>query len=279
MTASSASPLAGQRVDAHVHIWRYDPGEYFWIDPGQVIGRDYTLADLHPLLADVTAIILVQAAPSEAETDRLLRAGAADGLVRGVVGWIDLAAPNAPDRIAAMAATPLLKGLRPMLGFIEETGWILRPDVRRALSAMGRHGLRLDVPARVRHLPLLPELAQRHPDLAMVIDHGAKPAITRGGFQPWADDIARVARETRMSCKLSGLVNEARPGWRPDDLRRYVDHLLACFGPERLMWGSDWPVVDLAGGLPRWREAARGLLPDEALDATLGGTAAAFYGL
>ncbi|MCW3474281.1 amidohydrolase family protein [Limobrevibacterium gyesilva] len=267
-------------VDAHHHVWRLDRGDYAWLTPDLPIHRDYGLADLRPLLGDVTATVLVQAAPTEAETAFMLEvARGSGGLVRGVVGWTDLAAPDAAARVAALAADPLLKGLRPMLQDIADTGWILRPEMQPGLAAMTQAGLRLDLLVAPRHLPILPELAARHPGLEMVIDHGAKPAIAADAFRPWADDIAGIARATRWCCKLSGLVTEARPGWQAGELRRYVDHLLACFGPDRLMWGSDWPVVNLAGGYARWRDAALALLPTEARRAVLGGTAAAFYGL
>ena len=249
------------RIDAHHHVWRVDRGDYGWLTPDLPICRDYGLADLRPLLGEITATVLVQAAPTETETAFLLdTARGSGGLVRGVVGWTDLAAPDAPGRIAAMAADPLLLGLRPMLQDIAETGWILRAEVQPALQAMAAAGLRFDALVQPRHLPLLPDVCARHPALRVVIDHGAKPAIAAGRFQPWADAIARVARETAAACKLSGLVTEAAPGWKAADLRPYVDHLLACFGPDRLMWGSDWPVVNLAGGYTRWRDAALELL-------------------
>lgn len=271
------------RVDAHHHVWRIGRGDYGWLTPDLPIHRDYRLADLRPLLGDITATVLVQAAPTEAETAYLLNvARNAGGLVRGVVGWENLAARGAPDRIAALAADPLLSGLRPMLQDVTDTAWILRPEVQPALAAMVQTGLRFDALVQPRHLPVLPALAARHPDLPMVIDHGAKPAIASGAFQPWADDLALVARDTPFFCKLSGLVTEASPDWQPDDLRRYADHLLTCFGPQRLMWGSDWPVVNLAGGYARWREAALALinhLSEAEQNAVLGGTAAAFYGL
>lgn len=206
-------------------------------------------------------------------------AAVSKGLVQGVVGWTDLAAPSAPERVAALAATTIVKGVRPMLGFIGETDWILRAEVGRGLAAMANFGLRLDIPARIRHLPLLPRLADRHPNLAMVIDHAAKPGIACDEFRPWASAIAHVARETPMFCKISGLVTEAGENWQPDDLRPYIDHLLECFGPRRLMWGSDWPVVDLAGGYVRWWETTLQLIPQDCLDAVLGGTAIRFYGL
>ncbi len=270
------------RVDAHHHVWRIGRGDYGWLKPDSPLHRDYRLADLRPLLGDIAATVLVQAAPTEAETAYLLNvARNAEGLVRGVVGWENLAARDAPDRIATLADDPLLVGLRPMLQDIADTGWILRPEVQPALAAMTQAGLRFDALVQPRHLRVLPALSARHPELPVVIDHGAKPAIAAGDFQPWADEIARVARQTPAVCKLSGLVTEAKPDWQVDDLRRYTDHLLACFGPQRLMWGSDWPVVNLAGGYARWRDAALTLLADLSdpeRDAVLGGTAAAFYG-
>jgi L-fuconolactonase len=268
------------RVDAHHHVWQISRGDYTWMRPTLPIYRDYGLADLRRLLGGITATVLVQAAATEAETAFMLAtARGSDGLVRGVVGWTDLAAADAPDRVAAMAGESLLRGLRPMLQDIAETGWILRADVGRGLSAMAKEGLRLDLLVKPRHLPVVLELARRHPDLPMVIDHGAKPAIAEGAREPWLADIARVARETKAFCKLSGLVTEASPGWKDDDLRPYTDHLLACFGPERLMWGSDWPVVDMAGGFTRWHAAASRLVPPEAAEAVFGNTASAFYGL
>jgi L-fuconolactonase len=272
-------------VDAHHHVWRVARGDYGWLTPDLPICRDFSLDDLRPLLGDIGATVLVQAAATEAETAFMLEvARGSGGLVRGVVGWTDLQAADAPRRVAALAADKLLRGLRPMLQDIADTDWILRPEVGNGLAAMARAGLRLDLLIQPRHLPLLPELAARHPGLPMVIDHAAKPAIREHspdhpGWQRWADDIARVARETPCLCKLSGLVTEAGPDWRAEDLRPYVDHLLASFGPDRLMWGSDWPVVDLAGGYLAWRTASLALLPAAARAAVLGDTARAFYGL
>lgn len=271
------------RVDAHHHIWQLSRGDYGWLTPDLPIYRDYTLDDLRPLLGDITSTVLVQAAPTEAETAFLIAAARhSAGLVRGVVGWTDFTHPDAPDRIAALAATPLLKGLRPMLQDIADTHWILRAEVQPAIAAMIAAGLRFDALVQPRHLPMLLQLCRRHPTLPLVIDHGAKPAIAQGAWQPWADDIARVARETPARCKLSGLVTEAGRNNSADDLRRYVDQLLVCFGPQRLLWGSDWPVVNLAGGYGYWRETTITLLaglPASERDAIIGGNALDFYGL
>jgi L-fuconolactonase len=267
-------------VDAHHHVWTIARGDYGWMSPELSIARDYGLDDLRPLLGDITATVLVQAADTEAETAFMFDvARTSAGLVRGVVGWTDLASPRAPARIAELAGDALLKGLRPMLQDIEDTSWILRPAVQPALAAMAKHGLRFDALLKPRHLPVIGQLAQRHPDLAVVIDHAAKPDIANGHFQPWASHMAHLARDTPWYCKVSGLVTEARVSWQIDDLRPYVDHLLATFGPDRLMWGSDWPVVTLASNYRRWRETAATLLPAETHDAVLGGTASRFYGL
>jgi L-fuconolactonase len=144
---------------------------------------------------------------------------------------------------------------------------------------MVAHGLRFDALIKPRHLAAIGRLAALQPGLRVVIDHGAKPDIAGGGFEAWAGPMARIARETPWCCKLSGLVTEAAASWSVDDLRPYVAHLLACFGADRLMWGSDWPVVDLAGGYTRWREAAGALVPEESRAAVFGATAARFYGL
>ncbi|HEY7576176.1 MAG TPA: amidohydrolase family protein [Acetobacteraceae bacterium] len=271
------------RVDAHHHVWQIARGDYGWLTPDLPIHRDYALHDLRPLLGDITATVLVQAAPTTAETEFLLAvARQSGGLVRCVVGWTDLAHPDAPRRIAALMANPLLKGLRPMLQDIPDTDWVLGSDIQPALEALAASGLRFDALIQPRHLPVLLQLHSRHPTLQSVIDHCAKPDIAGGAWQPWADDIARVARETPACCKLSGLATAAGRSWRVDDLRRYVDHLLGTFGPDRLMWGSDWPVVNLAGGYIRWRDAAASLLagiPQRDRDAIFGGTALKFYGL
>lgn len=267
-------------VDAHQHVWQIGRHDYFWLAPELSIHRDYGLDELRPQLGGIDATVLVQAAPSVAETDDLIAVAAASrGLVRGVVGWVDLASDLSVDELARLATHPIVKGVRPMLGFIEDTNWILRPALAPALAALSRHGLRLDMPARPRHLPLMLELVQRHPSLPIVIDHGAKPAIARGEFEPWASDIARVARETGAFCKLSGLATEASADWNDDQLRPWVDHLLDCFGPERLMWGSDWPVVDLAGGMPRWRDAVLRMVPSRWHADVMRDTARRFYGI
>lgn len=284
MTTGGA--VAAERVDAHHHVWRLDRGDYGWLTPAlAAIYRDFSLDDLRPHAAStgVGATVLVQAAPTRAETEFLLRVAAGSaGLVRGVVGWADLAATDAIAQLERLAANPLLKSIRPMLQDLPDPAWVLRDDVVAALRALPQLRLRFDALVTPVQLPAILGLLDRIPELDVVIDHGAKPPIAAGGWQPWADLIATAARHPHVHGKLSGLVTEAGADWSPARLRPYVDHLVECFGPARLLWGSDWPVVELAGGYRRWDEATAILLDGQSSAdraAILGGNAVRFYGL
>lgn len=271
------------RIDAHQHVWRLARGDYGWLTPALApLYRDFAPADLAPLLARhrIARTVLVQAAPTVAETRFLLEVAATTPFVAGVVGWADFAAADAPDVITALAADPLLVGLRPMVQDIADDDWLLRADLTPAFAALGAHGLVFDALVLPRHLSRLLVLLDRHPALPVVVDHGAKPFISDGRLDPWRADMAAVAARPNTVCKLSGLVTEAGAGWTAEALRPYVDHLLSTFGPQRLLWGSDWPVVNLAGGYDRWHAATEALLAglgeaDRA--AILGGNAARIY--
>lgn len=271
-------------VDAHQHFWSLPRGDYGWLTPESgSIYRDFGPRDLEPLLdeAGIDRTVLVQAAPTEGETRYLLDVAAATPWVGAVVGWADLAARNAPDRLATLAANPLLRGLRPMLQDLPDPEWMLGYELRPALAAMVELGLRFDALVEPQHLRHLLTFAERNPDLAVVVDHGAKPALRSGMLDTWARDIREIARNTTVCCKLSGLVTEAKADWGTDDLRVCISQLLDCFGPDRLMWGSDWPVVELAGGYRRWHEVARACLSTISTaerERIFGGNAARFYG-
>jgi L-fucono-1,5-lactonase len=272
-------------IDAHQHFWSLQRGDYGWLTPRSgSIYRDFGPGDLAPLLqkAGVERTVLVQAAPTEAETRYLLDIAAATSYVAGVVGWVDLAAPNAPDRLVLLAANPLLRGVRPMLQDLPDPRWILGERLRPALAALRELGLRFDALVKPEHLPPLLRFLDRNPQLPVVIDHGAKPPIGSGSLETWKRDIREIARTTPAYCKLSGLVTEANVDWSTEDLRDCVSHLIECFGPGRIMWGSDWPVVELAGGYKRWLEAARAcisLISSEDSERIFGTNAAAFYGI
>ena len=272
------------KIDAHQHFWRIArAADYPWMTPELgPLYRDRTPADLAPLLArhGIAATLLVQASPTVQETRDLLALARATPFVRGVVGWCEFADANAPSVIAEFAADPLLVGLRPMVQDIADDDWLLRADLAPAFGAMQRQGLVFDALVHPRHLPRLAVVIDTHPALPVVVDHGAKPAIGAGSLIAWRRDIAAIAAREHTVCKVSGLVTECGGDWSIERLRPVVDHLLDCFGPQRLIWGSDWPVVDLAGGYDDWHASAQTLLAglDAAQrDAVFGGNAQRVY--
>jgi L-fuconolactonase len=271
------------RIDAHHHLWTLARGDYGWLTPALApIYRDFGLADLAPHLAaaGIEGTILVQAAATEAETMFLLDIAESSDVVRGVVGWTDFDAADAAARIDALAARSLLVGLRPMVQDIADDDWLLGPALAPLLTAMARNGLVFDALVLPRHLPRLLQIVGRHPDLAFVLDHCGKPRLATGEIATWQRDIALLAQHPNIVCKVSGLVTEAALDWKIADLRQAVDHVVACFGPQRLLWGSDWPVVDLAGGYAKWFAAAETLLADlspREKAAIFGGNAARIY--
>lgn len=272
-------------IDAHFHCWQLDRGDYGWLTPALApIHRDVAVSDWQARSAPhgVTGGVLVQAAPTEAETAFLLAQAEANPAVLGVVGWVDMAAADAPARIERLARHPRLKGLRPMLQDIADPQWILQPALAPALQAMVDGGLVFDALVKSVHLPQLLALAGRYPGLRIVIDHAAKPDIAAGQWQPWADGLARLALETTAMCKLSGLMTEAGPCAAPATVQPWGAHVLACFGPDRVVWGSDWPVLELAGSYEQWWDETRQLLaglspPQQA--AVMGGNARSLYRL
>jgi len=273
-------------VDAHHHVWSLARGDYGWLTPASAaIYRDFSLAEMAPLAqaAGITTTVLVQAAPTLAETRYLLDVAAKrGGLARGVVGWVDLSDNNAVATLESLAINPLFKSVRPMLQDLPDTDWILRPQVQATLSQLPALGIRFDALVKPAQLPALVAMLESNPDLDVVIDHGAKPDIDGGGWEPWAGLVRAAAAHPHVHCKLSGLVTEAASNWTANALRPHVEHLLECFGPQRIMWGSDWPVVELGGGYSRWRSATLELLrglDDSERDAVLGDNARRFYGL
>jgi L-fuconolactonase len=277
--------VSAAAIDAHQHFWRRSCGDYGWLTPDlEVLYRDFEPADLLPLMegAGVERTIVVQAAPSVAETRFLLRLADDTEWIAGVVGWIDMASRDATEVLDALAAHQALRGVRPMIQDIPDPDWMLGDGLTPAFEALERRGQSFDALVKPWHLPRLLSLLERHPSLTVVVDHAAKPDIAGGGFETWARDISLIARNTAACCKLSGLVTEATSDWDDAALRPYVDHLLGCFSPERLLWGSDWPVVELAGGYAAWREASLRLLAGVTAherDAILGGNAARIYQL
>ncbi|SFD83002.1 amidohydrolase family protein [Roseivivax sediminis] len=271
-------------IDAHQHFWRISRGDYSWMnDSVAEIRRDILPADLAPLTeaAGVGGTILVQAAPTTDETLFMLGLAEETPLVKGVVGWIDL--EGDVDAQLERIAHPALRGIRPMLQDIEETEWVLRPAVLDGLRKLAAAGLRMDALITPRHLPVIDRLAREIPDLPLVIDHCAKPVFD--GTDPggdWRQGMTALAAHGQIACKLSGLANEYGPGWSADTLRPVFEHVVGTFGTGRVMWGSDWPVLELAGDYAGWLAAAQTLaepLSGPERTALFGGAAARFYGL
>jgi len=272
------------RIDAHHHLWRLARGDYGWLTPDlRPLYRDFDAKDLQPLLqaAKMDATILVQAAPTEAETDYLLAIAQQTPWVAGVVGWTNLAAPDAKARVARLAEAPRLVGLRPMLQDLSDPEWILTADVHDGLSAMATHGLVFDALVREFQLPAIVQLAQRFPTLSIVLDHAGKPSIDGPPSRTWYDTIGALADLPNMNVKLSGLLTEAPAGVGPELLAPYFDRLVETFGPDRILWGSDWPVLNLASSYQTWIAVTDGLiggLDAQARQAIWGSTAARIYG-
>jgi L-fuconolactonase len=248
------------RIDAHQHFWRLSAPYCSWpTESEKAIHRDFLPADLEPLLAahGIAGTVLVQAAPDMDETLFLLDLADAHDFIRGVVGWIDMESPRARINLRRLAAHPLFKGIRPMLQSIADPLWVLDHRFDDVFELMVELGLSFDALVEPRHLEALRVLAGRHTALSIIIDHGAKPQIRDGlsarhGFAGWAPSMSLFADQPNVACKLSGLLTEARPGATLDQLRPYLDHLFEVFGSERLMWGSDWPVVELAAPYSAW---------------------------
>ena len=272
-------------VDSHQHFWQLSRGDYGWLDESlDVIYRDFTPENLRPLLADagISRTLAIQAAPTDAETAFLLELAVCTDFVAGVVGWIKLDAPDAVPKIDLLVENPWLKGVRPMIQDIPDDDWMLDRKLEPAIRRLVRHRLCFDALVKPRHLPNLLQFLKRYPDLKVVLDHGAKPNIAEGKFDSWADDIANIAAQSNAHCKLSGLLTEAGLNAGLIELKPYMTHLLECFGADRLMWGSDWPVLCLAGSYERWLSIVQDFLQpleERQIFQIMGGNCVRFYEL
>lgn len=272
-------------IDAHHHVWALARRDYGWMTPDlTALYRDFLPPDLEPALTahGIDGTVIVQAAPTEAETLFLLALARDWPRACAVVGWVDMTSADAGVRLKRLAQDQLLRGIRPMIQDEDDPDWMLQETVGTAFQAIGTRGLTFDALVRQHQLPTLMRLVDRYPDVPVVIDHGGKPDIAGGDFQSWADDMRALAERPQVMCKLSGLLTEAGPRTADADLRPYIDHLLDGFGPGRLMWGSDWPVLNLAGDYDGWITQSQRLLRHLSLDEqaqVFGRTAARFYGI
>ena len=243
------------RIDSHQHFWKRELGYYTWLTEDlEAIYHDFSPADLQPLLknADIDKTVLVQAAPNLAETEYMLSLAKSTEFIAAVVGWVDMQTAEAILQLENFSQNPFFKGIRPMIQDIEQDEWMLQEQLTPCFEALQRLDLRFDALVKPKHLPALMTLAKRYPNLKIVIDHAAKPDIAGNNFSPWAENMAAIAKLNNVYCKLSGLITEAGPKPNPQSLLPYMQHLLACFDASRLMWGSDWPVLNLASDYSHW---------------------------
>lgn len=273
-------------IDAHHHLWQYDPDLYGWIGPEmRVLKQDFTVDMLRDEMEGVgaDASIAVQARQDAAETEWLLDVAQETPEIIGVIGWTDLCAPDVDDALGRLASKPALVGIRHVLQDEPDDSFMLRNDFNRGVARLRDNGLAYDILIYERHLPMATAFVDSHPDQLFVLDHVAKPSIKKGEMHRWRSGITELAEREHCYCKLSGLITEADwAGWTEVQLRPFLDAVLDAFGPERLMFGSDWPVCLLAGDYAAWyhllREFASELSSTEQ-ERIFGGTAAEAYGL
>lgn len=272
-------------VDAHQHFWRYDCDRDSWItDEMSLIRRDFLPEELVAHLSEsgIDATVAVQADQSERETEFLLGLAEGHPWIRGVVGWVDLLAPDLPQRLERYRTFQRFRGVR-HVAQAERDDFLARDDVVRGIGRLREFGLTYDVLVYAHQLPAALALVERLPDQPFVVDHLAKPRIRDGEMEPWATRMRRLARHSNVWCKVSGLVTEADwEDWRPEDLEPYLDLVFEAFGADRLMFGSDWPVCLLAASYSRAVELVEryaGQLSAPDREQLFGGTAMRFYGL
>jgi L-fuconolactonase len=257
------------RIDSHQHFWKRELGYYNWLteDMGAIY-KDFSPNDLRPLLkkSGIDKTVLVQAAPDMAETEYMLSLANSADFIAGVVGWVDMQDIEAPYHLAKLSKDPYFKGIRPMIQDINDDDWMLKSELSAAFFTLMQLDLCFDALVKPRHLKALITLAQRYPKLKIVIDHAAKPDIAGENFKQWAEDIRALAQLNNVYCKLSGLVAEAGHNLNLDILAPYMQHLFNTFGASRLMWGSDWPVLNLVTDYSQWVSLTEAFLSNISLE-------------
>lgn len=274
------------KIDAHQHFWHFDPVRDSWItEEMAVIRRDFLPQDLEPVLQQhgFDGCVVVQADESPAENLFLLAQARNHDFIKGMVGWADLWAKDVDDQLAALVQYPKLKGFRNVLQGAADPALMLQPAFKRGLRQLSRFNFTYDILLYANQLKYIPELVAAFPDQPFVLDHLAKPAIKAGDIADWRREMQAVAAHENVYCKVSGLVTEADWNhWQPADFRPYLDTVVEAFGPERLIYGSDWPVCLVAASYTRML----GLVQDyfapfsqAEQDLIFGGNAVRFYGL
>jgi L-fuconolactonase len=261
----------GVLIDAHHHLWKYNDRDYEWMNDDRLrsLRRDFIVGDLVDATrnSDVQGTIAVQARQSLVETEWLLDIASRQSLVKGVVGWVPLCSPEAGTILERFALDPKMKGVRHVLQDEPDDFFMLRDDFDRGVALLESFGLVYDILIFERHLAQAMELVDRHPHQVFVLDHVAKPRIKENVLSPWAERIGELAKRENVFCKVSGMATEADwSGWSTQQLKPYFDVVLEAFKPNRLMFGSDWPVLTLAGDYDAWTRTFQALIAELSLD-------------
>jgi L-fuconolactonase len=273
------------KIDAHQHFWSYDEQEYPWIPKGTPLHRDWLPGDLAPLLEaeGIDGSIAVEARPSLAESQSLLRLADEAPRMKGVVGWVDLRSPKVGDDLAELKRYPKFVGVRHALQSEPDDAFMLGEEFVRGIGWLHAFGLAYDLLITPRQLPSSIELTRRFPEQRFVVDHIAKPPIKSGRLDPWREQIRELAKAPNVFCKVSGMITEAdHRNWKAADFRPYLDVVFDAFGEDRLMFGSDWPVCLLAGTYPEVVQLVRDYVAQfspATQEKFFGGNAARFYQL
>ncbi len=274
-------------IDAHHHLWKHNDRDYEWMNDDRLraLGRDFLTKELTEAIreSDVDGTIVVQVRQSIVETDWLLDIASRETMVRGVVGWLPLCSPEVDSLLERFAPDPKFKGTRHILQDEPDDFFMLRDDFNRGVARLKDFGLVYDILIFERHLSQAIEFVDRHPNQVFVLDHVAKPRIKESVLSPWDERIRELAKRENVYCKMSGMVTEADwDGWSVQQLKPYVDVVLAAFGPSRLMFGSDWPVLTLASDYQTWVHTVQSLIADlstDECDRIMSGTAVEAYRL
>jgi L-fuconolactonase len=276
----------GKVVDAHIHFWQLSKGWYTALEPHMtILLKDHLPDDLAPLLkaAGVDQIVVVEAAETVEETHFVLGLAQKYPFIAGVVGWIDLASPDVEKVLRSLQNNPLYKGVRPCHDDNKKIQWMKDPANDIGFQALIDLNLSFDALIQdFNELPCVISVAERFPNLRIILDHLGKPDIANNIFSSWASDIERLAKHPNVVCKFSGILNQAKAGWTLKGLRPYADHALSCFGADRLLWGSDWPPARLTAEYHVGWEVAHELLaklPAAEQERIFGGNASRIYHL
>ena len=248
-------------IDSHHHFWKYDPVEYDWIDDSmKVIRKDFLPKNLKTTFqeAGVDGAISVQARQSLEETDWLIGMAHQNEFIKGVVGWLPLIQGNIEEYLEKYADEEKLKGVRHVIQGEPDPEFMLRKDFNHGISLLKKYSLAYDILIVERQLPNTIRFVDQHPDQLFVLDHIAKPLIVRNELSPWKENIQELAKRENVNCKISGMVTEADyQKWTPSQLLPYFEVIMKAFGPDRLLFGSDWPVCLVATTYTNWVNLVR----------------------